>query len=121
MSVFYSLALPILVRVFLVALPAIHGIRRALRGEPLGVVPALTWTVAIAAVTVFEANNIEGSASFFEWRPIGPLPGPGFDGRVGTDDDIINWKLRLLPFVVLWPAVYMLAATTLRRFRSSHP
>jgi hypothetical protein len=114
-SVFYSLALPILVRIFLVALPAIHGMRRALRVEQLGVMPAVMWTVAIAAITVFEANNIEGSASFFGWRPIGPLPDPGFDGRIGTDDDIINWKLRFLPFVVMWPAVYMLAISIRQR------
>jgi hypothetical protein len=45
------------------------------------------------------------------------MPNPGFDRNLGTNDDIINWKLRFLPFVVMWPAVYMLAITTFDRFR----
>jgi hypothetical protein len=82
---------------------------------------ALLWTVAIAAITTASHVAVEESASFFGWRPFGPMPSAGFDQSLGTDDDIINWKLRLLPFVVVWPAIYMLATTTWQRFRSADP
>jgi hypothetical protein len=116
-SFVYGHLMPMMVRLLFVALPAIHGLCRAVDRRPLHVAPALLVAIALVAMTVYRMKWIEASASFFGWRPFGPLPDPGFDGRIGTDDDIINWKLRFLPFVVMWPAVYMLATTTFERFK----
>jgi hypothetical protein len=109
--------LPLIVKLFLVALPAIFGMRRALNRQTIALRTALLWTVAIATITVANHTAVEESASFFGWVPFGPMPNSGFDRNLGTDDDIINWKLRFLPFVVMWPAVYMLAITAFDRFR----
>jgi hypothetical protein len=113
---FYDVVMPILVRVFFVGFPAVYGWLRG--NDRMRLRPAIIWSLAFTTITLWEVRNIQGSASFFGWRPFGPLPHPGFDGRIGTDDDIIDWKLRLLPFVVMWPAVYILATTVRERLRS---
>jgi|KBSSwiStaDraftv2_1062776.scaffolds.fasta_scaffold06208_12 hypothetical protein len=117
-SLIFGQLMPFVVRVLFVAVPAWHGVRRSLDRRPLRVAPVLLVTLALAAIAVARTKWIEASGSFFGWRPFGPLPHPGFDGRIGTDDDIIDWKLRLLPFVVMWPAVYILATTLRERLWS---
>jgi hypothetical protein len=119
MSVIASTLAPAAVKLFAVAIPAWFGMRRTLSGERIALRTALLWTAAIAAITVASHTAVEESASFFGWRPFGPMPNPGFDHNLGTNDDIVDWKLRVLPFVVMWPAVYMLATTTWQRFRSA--
>ena len=116
-SMIASTIVPVVVKLFAVAIPALFGMRRALSSKTIALSTALLWTVAMGAITVASHVAVEESASFFGWRPFGPMPNPGFDRSLGTDDDIIDWKLRFLPFVVMWPAVYMLATTTLNRFR----
>jgi hypothetical protein len=115
-TAFFRLVMPLLVRAFLVALPAIGGMRRALSREKMSLKTALLWTFAIATITVANHTAVEESASFFGWRPFGPMPDPGFDRNLGTDDDVIDWKLRFLPLVVMWPAVYLLARTSVDHF-----
>jgi len=118
-SVIASTIAPVAVKLFAVAIPAWFGMRRALSGKTIALRTALLWTVAIAGITVATHATVEESASFFGWRPFGPMLNPGFDHNLGTDDDMVDWKLRLLPLVVMWPAVYMLATTTWHRFRSA--
>src|SRR5262249_17829251 len=119
-SVIASTIAPAAVKLFVVAIPAWFGMRRALSGKTITLRSALLWTVASAAITNASHVAVEESASFFGWKPFGPMPDPGFDRNLGTDDDIINWKLRVLPFVVMWPAAYMLATTTWHRFRGAN-
>ena len=111
--------MPLIVKVLLVAIPALIGMRKALSGQTIALRTALLWTVAIATITVANHTAIEESASFFGWVPFGPMPNPGFDRNLGTNDDIIDWKLRFLPFVVMWPAVYMLAMSIWQRLATS--
>ena len=116
-SMIASTIVPAAVKLFAVVIPAWFGMRRALSGKTITTRTALFWTVAIAAITTASHSGVEESASFFGWRPFGPLPNAGFDRNLGTDDDIINWKLRLLPFVVMWPATVMLLQTAWTRWR----
>lgn len=115
MSAIATTVVPLLVKLLAVAIPATFGIRRALSGQTMALRTAWLWTFAIAAITVSSRTAVEESASFFGWRPFGPMPNPGFDHNLGTSDDIIDWKLRFLPFVVMWPAVYMLATSIWER------
>jgi len=117
-SVMASTIAPVAVKLFAVAIPGWFGMRRALSGKTMSLRTALLWTVAITAITVASHVSVEESASFFGWRPFGPMPNPGFDQNLGTNDDIVDWKLRVLPFVVMWPAVIVLATSTWQRLRS---
>ena len=119
-SVIASTIVPAAVKLFAVAIPAWFGMRRALSGKTISLRTALLWTLAIAAITSASHGGVEESASFFGWRPFGPMPNAGFDRNLGTDDDIINWKLRLLPFVVMWPAAVMLLQTAWTRWQTDH-
>jgi hypothetical protein len=115
-SMIASTIVPVLVKLIAVAIPALFGMQRALSGKTIALRTALLWTVAMGAITVASHVAVEESASFFGWRPFGPMPNPGFDRSLGTDDDIIDWKLRFLPFVVMWPATVMLLQTAWARW-----
>jgi hypothetical protein len=110
---FYAVVFPRLVRTSLVLLPAWWGIRRSLRRRPLPPLPTIVGAVAIAWLTVWMAQGLEGSVTF--GRNAIPVDGP--DGVIGTADDPRTlWPLSLL---MLWPTAYIVANISWRRWRDS--
>ena len=108
---FYSVLFPWIMRIALVVLPALWGMWRSRQRTSIPLLRMILWTIAIATLTAWTARSLESSVIF--GRHI-IRPNPGLDGVMGTVDD--PRPLRLLPLVMLWPAVYMLATTTWRRW-----
>ena len=109
---FYAVVFPRLLRLFGVLLPAIWGMQRSLRHRPLPFLPTLIGAVTLVALTAWAARNLEAALVF--GRGLIP-PNPGVDGFVGTADDPRLWWA--LPFLMLWPAAYILASTSWQRLR----
>jgi hypothetical protein len=114
----YGVALPLLIRVVAVILPAGVGLITARRMQSAG------WTavcaVASLAATVLTLRGIESSL-FFGWvvdtaraRPFDVAPVlsgqwlPGPDGVAVSADDVLGWRLRVLPLLTLFPSVITL-------------
>jgi hypothetical protein len=100
-----AVVMPLAVKALLVIVPAVFGMRRALRDQPLSMKAAFIWTVALALLTFNDARAVEMSAGYSGWKPFGPLN----DGR-----------LRLLPVVMIWPATLVLLQTAWSRWRQAH-
>jgi hypothetical protein len=116
----YGVALPLLIRVVAVILPAGVALITARLVQSAG------WTVVCAvaslAATVLTLRGIESSL-FFGWvveparaRPFDVAPVlsgqwlPGPDGVAVSADDILGWRLRMLPLLTLFPSVFTLTA-----------
>lgn len=115
----YAVALPFFFRAMTVVVPAAHGFLRAHRGSLLfrRVFVLITSTIALTLLT---RSDIQASLFFGwvrwpadNWRMSAAvlsgqwLPGP--DGIVISADDVIGWKLQLLPFVMLVPVICLVA------------
>lgn len=111
---FYRVVFPRLLLTVLVLLPALWGMHRSLRRASLPLLPTIVGAVAIAILTAWAANGLENSVIF--GRNVMP-PDPGLDGVLGTADD--PRPLRLLPLVMAWPVVFMVASASRRRWRGN--
>jgi hypothetical protein len=104
-----GVVLPHVVRIDLVVLPALWGMRNGSRLPSLPRRSAIAWAVVIAALALWAAPGLAASFTF------GRLPAdyvwPGT--RIFTKS---RWPVWLLPSVLSWPAVYMVA-TSIRRVR----
>jgi hypothetical protein len=104
------LVVPRLLRTFLVMLPAVWGAQRGRRPAPLPFVQAAIGVLLLAAVTALASYGTEG-ALVFGGGLIRPEPGP--DGFIGSGDD--PRPLWFVSFVMIWPAIYVLASTSWHR------
>jgi hypothetical protein len=116
---FYAVFFPLMLRTVLVVIPALSGMRRGARVGSLTLLPTILWAVVITTLTALTARGLEYSF-IFAWLGPGHVPRllyPGPDGVFGTADDVIDWRVRLLPVIVMWPVGYMLTTSTWRRWR----
>ena len=104
---FYAGVYPWLVLIILVVLPALWGLSRSRPSSSLPLVPMTIAAVAIVALTASTARAVEDSLIFWHMR----LAEAGADGIVGTADDPRPLAVRLLPFLTVWPTVYMVVNT----------
>lgn len=111
-TTFYGTAFPLILRTVLVLLPAFLGVRRSLRSSSLPLLRAILGALAVAILTLWTAKGLESSMIF--GRGVIP-PDAGPDGLMGTADD--PRPLRLLPLVMMWPVVYIVAITSWRHWR----
>jgi len=116
---FYGVWFPWILRTFLVVIPALRGMQKGFRNGSLPMFPATLWVIFMTALTAWEARSIEYGVIFgwLGWH-LPRLLSPGPDGFVVSADDVIDWRVRLLPLVVMWPAGWMAACAGLRRWRT---
>ena len=107
--------LPRLVRTFLVMLPMVWGAYRGSRGTSLSLGKSLVGVFLLAGATLMVSQSLERSLVF--GRGLMPQD-PGPDGFVVSADDPRPWWP--LSIVMMWPAAYVLATTTLDRWRGRH-
>ena len=74
---------------------------RAYGGLVLPLRQAVFWAVAVTILTVLAARSLEGSV-MFGWSQF-QLQG--------------SWLLQLLPLAMVWPAAYIVASASWRRWR----
>jgi hypothetical protein len=118
---FYNVLFPLILRMVLVVLPALWGMRTGLREGILPMPRTIMWAIAVATTTALTAPALQSSFVFGwsqGWLDSSPLLGPGPDGVLVTTDDVRNWQLQLLPLIMIWPAAYMLVTSTQSRWRS---
>ena len=118
---FYNVLFPLILRMVLVVLPALWGMRTGFRQGTLPIRRTIMLAVAVAATTALTARALQSSFVFGWWQgwlEVFPLLGPGPDGVVVTADDVWSWQLQLLPLVMIWPAAYMLVTSIQSRWRS---
>jgi hypothetical protein len=103
---------PRLARTFLVMLPMVWGAYRGSRGSSLPLGKSLVGVLLLAGATLVVSQSLERALVLGR----GLIPqDPGPDGvLVSADDPRPWWPLSL---VMMWPAAYVLAATTLERWR----
>jgi hypothetical protein len=116
---FYGVWFPWIVRTFLVVIPALSGMRTGFRRESLPLLPAILWVAFITTLKAWDARGLEYGV-IFGW--VGPhvphLLSPGPDGMIVSADDVIDWRVRLLPLVIMWPACHMVASAGWRHWRA---
>jgi hypothetical protein len=95
---FYRDVFPFLIRAALVFLPLLWGMRKAFRRTALQPFPAVMGAVAVAIITVLAARGlaISGIAGWSHLRAL--------------------WQVRLLPVAAVWPAGFVVATATWRRW-----
>ena len=109
---FYGFVFPRLMRIVLVLLPALLGMRRGFQQTPSKLAVTLLWAPVIVMATVWTAHGLENSLIFGSHV----IPSnAGLDGITGTADD--PRPLRLLPLLMVWPVTYMFANATWHRWR----
>jgi hypothetical protein len=97
---FYSVVFPLILRIVLVLLPALWGMRKGFRLATLPLRQAVFWAVAVTTLTVSAARALQG-AVIFGWQL--HLRG--------------SLLLRLLPLAMVLPAAYIVASASWRRWR----
>ena len=103
---------PRLLRTFLVMLPAVLGACRGAKPRLLPIIPTVVGVLLLANVTALASHGLESSLVFGR----GHTPAdPGPDGFVVSDDD--PRPLWFIQFVMIWPALYILATTSWQRWR----
>jgi hypothetical protein len=112
---FYRVALPAIVRGLLVLAPAVCGMREGTRQASIPVPRAIFGIAIVIVVTVASARGLEGSLIF------------GWVSPSGSNLDVTalwrwrdSWELHLLPLVMAWPAVFIVANTR-RQARTLSP
>lgn len=95
----YRVAHPAAVRIALVAVPLVLGLRTGSSGNALGRPRAIACAAAVATLTALTAHSIESAVRF---------------GLASASDGVpllpaIAWPLRLLPVVLAWPAAFIVA------------
>jgi len=118
---FYDVLFPLILRMVLVVLPALWGMRTGFRQGTLPIRRTIMLALAVAATTALTSRALQSSFVFGWWQgwlEVFPLLDPGPDGVIVTADDVWSWQLQLLPLVMMWPAAYMLVTSTQSRWRS---
>ena len=98
---FYRDGLPVVVRTLLVLIPALIGMRQAVRQDALPIRSALGAAVAVLLLTMWTARSFEGSLVWGWLSASGESPAMGLRLRG-------SWQLRLLPMLMAWPVAYVL-------------
>jgi hypothetical protein len=108
---FYRVAYPLIVRTVLIVLPAVWGMRKGLVLTTLRVPQAVVCAVLVITMTTLNATSREG-ALIFGWM---------FPSAAGAVVRRGSWYLRLVPFVIVWPAAYIVARASWRRWPRKPP
>jgi hypothetical protein len=104
---FYRAMFPLLVQALLVAIPALRGMRQGLGTTALR--PRLRKVLWVAALTTLTSMVIQDRGF---WLLVGRhIVSDGYMRRDGW----LGWGMRVLQFVVYWPAVYLAASAIIRR------
>lgn len=104
---------PRLLRAFLVIVPAALGAWRGGRQAPLPIAPTVAGVLLLVLATTLASQGLEATLTFGR----GVLPADlGPDGFVVSDDD--PRPLWFLSFVMIWPAVYILATMGWQQWRT---
>jgi hypothetical protein len=109
---FYLVVFPTLVRTVVVLLPAAWGLRSGIRRITLDLPAAIAYAAIVTMLTSATARSIEG-AFIFGWvspSVATPVVGSLLRWR-GT------WQLNLLPLLMIWPAVSLVALASWRGWR----
>ena len=110
---YYGVIVPLFIQVTLVVLPAMSGLSRSVQRRSLPLLPVLGWAAAIAIITAWTEPALVASV-VYSGNVV--MPGPGPDGAYGTADDPRPY--RFLPFVVMWPAAFIVINAARERWRS---
>ena len=110
---YYGIIVPLFIQVTLVVLPAMSGLSRSVQRRSLPLLPVLCCAAAIAIVTAWTEPALVASV-VYSGNVL--MPGPGLDGAYGTADDPRPY--RFLPFVIVWPAAFMVINTARARWQS---
>jgi hypothetical protein len=102
----YDQALPFALRAAFVVLPALVGTRMSRRRIAMPLWRATALALALVALTGAEIRGIQFSAIVGWWQ---------FDGRIyGAGFVQASWQVRVLPLLLLWPALYIVATSRSR-------
>jgi hypothetical protein len=104
---FYDFVLPFALRAAFVVLPAVLGARTGRRWIGLSFPYATTFAFLVVALTAIEIRGIQFSAILGWWQLDGRIYGAGFVQP--------GWQVRLLPLLLLWPALYIVATSRWRQ------
>jgi hypothetical protein len=104
---FYDFVLPFVLRAAFVVLPAVLGARTGRRWIGLSFPYATTFAFLVVALTAIEIRGIQFSAILGWWQLDGRIYGAGFVQP--------GWQVRLLPLLLLWPALYIVATSRWRQ------
>ena len=108
----YSVGLPLVFRIVFILLPALHGMRKAIRE------PTITWghaaalAVSVTLVTAVVARGTQGAVLFGWWSLSDDGPTiTGFSNLRGS------WTFWLLPFAMTLPATYVFSNASWQSWR----
>ncbi|HYS24307.1 MAG TPA: hypothetical protein VEP46_01850 [Vicinamibacterales bacterium] len=103
----YDQVLPFALRAAFVVLPALVGTRMSRRPIAMPLWSATALALALVALTGAEIRGIQFSAILGWWQ---------LDGRIyGAGLVQAGWEVRLLPLLLLWPALYIVAQSRSRQ------
>ena len=103
----YGFVLPFAMRAAFVVLPAFLGARTGRRWIGLSFPYATAFAFLMVALTAIEIRGIQFSAITGWWRLDGRIYGAGFIEP--------SWQVRMLPLVLLWPTLYIVATSHWRQ------
>jgi hypothetical protein len=103
----YDFVLPFVLRALFVVLPAFLGARTGRRRIAFSFPYATTVALLIVALTALEIRGIQFSAILGWWQLDGRIYGEGFVQP--------GWQVRMLPLVLLWPTLYIVATSRWRQ------
>jgi hypothetical protein len=106
---FYDVVFPALFRIAFIAVPIYRGLRKGSQRATFPLHFAMLWAVAVVLLTTRAADTVQTAVTLSWWR-LDSRPSLIFDS---------SWSLRLLPFVLAWPAAYMLGTAGWKRWRSA--
>jgi hypothetical protein len=103
----YDFVLPFVLRAAFVVLPAFLGARTGRRWIGIPFPYATAFAFLMVALTAIEIRGIQFSAILGWWQLDGRIYGEGFVQP--------GWQVRLLPLLLLWPALYIVATSRWRQ------
>jgi len=99
----YNFVLPFIVRATFVVVPALLGARIGRRPAGISLARASALAFLMVGLTAVEIQGIQFAAILGWWRLDGLVYGAGFVQP--------GWHVRLLPLLLLWPALYIVATS----------
>ena len=100
-SSFYEVWLPLTLRTMVVVLPAVWGARTGRQRAVMSLAFATTMALGVVGLTGLETRAIQFAAILGWWRLDGRIYGAGFVQA--------GWQIRILPLLVMAPAIYIVA------------
>jgi hypothetical protein len=101
----YRVFFPLALRIFVVLLPAVHGMSRARRRPAMRPREALLWLTIVGSLTFLVAGRLEGAVAFGWWTVSSRF---AFVHSFARGQHVWPWAMHLLPLAIAWPVAFIL-------------